>query len=684
VLTLRDRLEVTTLQAFIGRESERRLFGAALAGEQDAFPVFYVQGPGGIGKSALLDRLAADARASGRRVVEVDGRLIEASPHALANAVGEPAAGVVLLIDTFERCQGLETWLSRRFLPSLPSSAIVVIASRLSPDPAWRADPGWADTLRVITLRPFDPDESALLMRNRGVPPNLHRKLLDFTGGHPLGLSLAAEVATKAAIPDQPEAAWWEPTPDMIRTLLNRLVGEQLSEWHLRTLALCAHAEVTTEDLLRAVVPAERARELFEWLHGLPFVEAGPHGVYPHDLVRNALEADLRWRDPEGYATIHHALRPYLLQRLRASHPADAQRKAREFLFILRRSPVVSSFISWWSSADLFGDGYQPSDRSRLLALAEQADGRQLATIVGYWLDRMPEAFLVCRRMSTGEPVAFSAFLRLTDPAEEDRRADPVVDAVWTHVAEGAGLRPGEYVGVSRFWVDPERYEQASPVMDLMVFHNTRAWLAGDGLAWSFCVAANHAQWREGFAGLQHEPVSATPRIGTTNFGLYVCDWRKKPVDQWLDQLTAQALSGHVETARPGSVEEFPVLSRSEFSDAVRAAMQALRGGSLSASVLVHSRIVASSIPGTDRTRALGQLLRDTIRSMANDPGKAKPYRALNATFLHGAPTQEAAASTLGLPFTTYRRHLARGIEHVSELLWQQELGAAQLPAARA
>jgi hypothetical protein len=165
---------------------------------------------------------------------------------------------------------------------------------------------------------------------------------------------------------------------------------------------------------------------------------------------------------------------------------------------------------------------------------------------------------------------------------------------------------------------------------------------------------------------------------------LYVCDWRKKPVDQWLDQLTAQALSGHVETARPGSVEEFPVLSRSEFSDAVRAAMQALRGGSLSASVLVHSRIVASSIPGTDRTRALGQLLRDTIRSMANDPGKAKPYRALNATFLHGAPTQEAAASTLGLPFTTYRRHLARGIEHVSELLWQQELGAAQLPAARA
>ena len=40
-------------------------------------------------------------------------------------------------------------------------------------------------------------------------------------------------------------------------------------------------------------------------------------------------------------------------------------------------------------------------------------------------------------------------------------------------------------------------------------------------------------------------------------------------------------------------------------------------------------------------------------------------------------PTQEAAAERLGLPFTTYRRHLGAGIERVCEELWHRELYGA-------
>ena len=36
---------------------------------------------------------------------------------------------------------------------------------------------------------------------------------------------------------------------------------------------------------------------LFEWLRGLSFVESGADGLFPHDLARDVLDADLRWRD---------------------------------------------------------------------------------------------------------------------------------------------------------------------------------------------------------------------------------------------------------------------------------------------------------------------------------------------------------------------------------------------------
>ena len=39
-----------------------------------------------------------------------------------------------------------------------------------------------------------------------------------------------------------------------------------------------------------------------------------------------------------------------------------------------------------------------------------------------------------------------------------------------------------------------------------------------------------------------------------------------------------------------------------------------------------------------------------------------------------GGATQERVAEELGLPFNTYRYHLARGTDRVVEALWQREL----------
>ena len=56
------------------------------------------------------------------------------------------------------------------------------------------------------------------------------------------------------------------------------------------------------------------------------------------------------------------------------------------------------------------------------------------------------------------------------------------------------------------------------------------------------------------------------------------------------------------------------------------------------------------------------------------DPRDDRPFRAVDRTFLRPAATQERAAEVLGLPFTTYRRQLARGVDRIIDWLWAREV----------
>jgi hypothetical protein len=69
------------------------------------------------------------------------------------------------------------------------------------------------------------------------------------------------------------------------------------------------------------------------------------------------------------------------------------------------------------------------------------------------------------------------------------------------------------------------------------------------------------------------------------------------------------------------------------------------------------------------------------IDHVARAPRGESPGRVLNRTYVHAAPTQEAAAQVLDLPFSTYRRHLARAHERLTDLLWAVEIGEVRLPS---
>ncbi|SPL95540.1 COG2256: ATPase related to the helicase subunit of the Holliday junction resolvase [[Actinomadura] parvosata subsp. kistnae] len=521
----------------------------------------------------------------------------------------------------------------------------------------------------MLPLRDLGPAEAAALLDARGVSDELRAPLLAFAGGHPLALSLGAAVAIR----DGKASARWTPSQDVVATLLDQLVGEVPSPAHRHALEVCAHAYVTSEDLLRAVLP-DQAAELFAWLRRLPFVESRPGGLYPHDVVREVLEADLRWRDPQGYADMHERISAYLAGRIREASDPEVLGAVGSLFFLHRAVGSTARFQSWSGDGEVYEDHFHPRDTESLVRLAAEVEGEESAAAVAFWAPRRPEAFRVLRRTASGEIVAFCSWLRLHEYAEEEAAADPIVATAWANARALGPLRPGEHLAVGRTWTRPD-YQGASPVSDLIQWRSIGYCLRADRMAWSFMAMRHDDPMRDYLRYYDIHDVGEHAWLGGTEWALFAHDWRVAPAQAWLDRLNRLLLTGAAEPpAAPA--RRLAVLTPGEFAQAVRRALKNLtRPGELAASPLTRSRIVAET--GADPAAALRRLLEQAVAGLAEDPKAAKFHRALAATYLHGAPTQELAAERLGLPFTTYRRHLLAGVERVCEDLWHREIYGA-------
>jgi hypothetical protein len=84
----------------------------------------------------------------------------------------------------------------------------------------------------------------------------------------------------------------------------------------------------------------------------------------------------------------------------------------------------------------------------------------------------------------------------------------------------------------------------------------------------------------------------------------------------------------------------------------------------------------ADDASGPDLGRAVERALRESAAVLERSARDRGAYRALHHTYLQPAGTQQSAADLLDLPMSTYRRHLAKGVERLTTLLWQRELSA--------
>ncbi|MER8223524.1 ATP-binding protein [Streptomyces sp. NPDC094143] len=650
-------------RTFVGRRAELGLLRDALGGRPGAPCVLYVHGPGGIGKSALMRRFADEARAVGRLVVEVDGRTVPDTPEAFekAAAAAAHAPGALLLIDTFEYCRNLETWLREEFLPALPADVLVAVAGRHAPDPTWAADPVWADLLKVVRLEALSADEAVALLDEQGIEPARQQSLVTFAAGHPLALVLAAHAARGGGAGPE-TSGQWNPGPEVIGSLLRQVLGDLPSLRHRRALEVSAQAHLTTESLLRAVI-GDTAAEVFAWLREQPFMDHCSAGLFPHDVVREALAADLRWRDPDGFDQLFRDLHGHLIDQVGSASADRLLGAVGSLQFLYRGEGHMAQTHGWYSPGLVEDHPYDPSAEAEVLALVDRAEGPESAAIARYWLRSLPHDFRVQRLRGSGATTAVSAWLRMQP--FQGRGHDPVADAAWEHVRAHGTAQPGEHIAVSRFNIHPQHYQRPSPVMDLMLWRMLGELLRGTPPAWSFILLRDDGFWNAHMEYCDMAPLSRTVTVGQAAYRLFAHDWRDVPPAAWLAHKQQALLSG---SGPDRTTAAAPFTSRTDFATAVRCALRDLRSPqALEVNALRNSRLV------TEHGMSLREVLTNAIEALAGERGGDKAFRAAKAAYLTGAPTHEAAAGRLNLPYSTYRRHLATAHARVEDMMWRHE-----------
>jgi DNA-binding CsgD family transcriptional regulator len=561
--TIADRLTEATSRSFVGRDAELELLRGAAVDPDPPFLVGFVHGPGGIGKSSLLTALAASLEPD-VPVLRLDCRDVEPTPRgvveAAAAALGEGASEAslddvtaalaarpgrtLLALDTYELFAILDAWMRQVFLPRLPDSVAVVIASRDGPSAAWLTDPGWAGMVREVRLRALSQADAIRMLRARGLGELQAARANRFARGHPLALELAA-----AALRDDPDPGIEvDPPSDVVGQLLDALL-EDLPPHTIETVEAASTTRRVTAPILRALLARDDIREAFDDLRRLPFTERTPEGLLLHDVVRDTVARELAERDPELHA--RYRRRAWAFLSAGARHPragGDMWQLTADLIFLIK-NPVLRYACFPVGAGEHVVEPATPDDADAIARIVGDHEGPEARDLLLAWWRRHPEAFSVARSPD-GTPAALVHVAEIGSVDPELLRIDPVASA-WREHLRRVPPRAGDRVLAMRRWLGAETGELLAPEVGACWLDVKRVYLQlRPRLSRLYSTMGDPAALAPIFVPLGFAPVGEPVAIGGGSYQPVWLDFGEGSVDGWLSRLVDAEIDAAEEAGR--------------------------------------------------------------------------------------------------------------------------------------
>ena len=538
-----DRLRAKAEKRFVGRESELAELSGALATESGSTQLYFVHGPGGIGKTTLLERLRSNAAQAGIVCVSIDASAMAPTPTAVVAAIAEDLALIettvtlqdiwaammssdcrLLLIDSFDSMGDASGWVREKLLPALPAQVRIVVAGRNAPDTFWTAHPLWSGAMRCIQLSSLSREESSRLLEAHAVGKTTHEAILELSHGHPLALVLlAAEMLQHGRIPSSLGH-------DVVRELIKRCVSGAPTPVHRRALEVAARARTTTVALLADVVDPLQASALFDWLIEQCYMNVGASGLSPHDLVRDVVDEDLRWRDPEGSRELDGALNRCLLSQLRdGRHDSHT---AMELQFLERNSAVMKRYFDFGALGSVSIGAAIETDWDGIARLRDAGLPPTEKAMFDLWSVHPATRMFVARR-TNGVVCGVTLILEIDRVDEMTADKDPIVSAVRQSLSR-ARLGPDGVSLMSRFTIPEGDRREASPAMNALQIGHLVHWATEQDLHFWIIVAHHPDHFAPLLAEMHFERVPGCDRtFEGMPVGCFVHDWKSEPWLMW-------------------------------------------------------------------------------------------------------------------------------------------------------
>ncbi|WP_308637844.1 ATP-binding protein [Paenibacillus silvisoli] len=722
--SVRQLLNDLQQKRFVGREREIALMTQELGNGEAAWRLHHFHGPGGIGKSALL-RAFERMLQKEEIVIYVDVRTFEHParfadalrdelerrypfPHApvdlLApfgtaeaermNRLADIQGRLVLLLDGIERGSPIANWLRDHWLPQLITRIKVFTAGRFPLNEEWISAAGWIGMIRNVRLSPLSKCETDRYTAIIGIDdPSLRESVKLFSGGIPLALSLACESILQHGA--QSFLAGTQTTT--IIAMMDRALFQdgQQPAMYKRLLSAASMIWWFDQDLLEEMLGETIMRSEMSEFCSLPYVMPfGPGGYSILDGVRRWMNDELSRRAPDTHQ--HYKLRALrtIERRWRMLEVVHSEEKKR--MLRLQKLYLVSDSFMQSNHFASDGDGFVvrqaiESELPAVIAIYERSmttmppflpdDTGQQAYIHAIW-KQDPGAIRVV--LHGGLPVGFYAFVRLSAEVRNILADNRVLSSYFeqSNCEFESSPNENEYM----FWLLGSVQEYDPDVLGLLVREIYSERLSGrlvfttiplDGPIDSICrLGFERLPWADyrSPGGLHYKAARIDLRGDDFFHRIPALEIETGSSESEHEQRMPVAAKKPQPQPLPQTQMQTPAADRIQLAkQLLEHHHRLLREPALLGQISGMLPPPSSSLPKDQLAARISVVLATSLMSLAESkPHEQLQERILRLFYLERIGSHEMVAQRLGMPMTTYYRHLKKGIRQLADLVFDQ------------